>query len=503
MLRSVSRFTYAMSARWLICAGLMLASCDHPNRVCDQQSGACLALRADGWIDAQVLSIQLSDFAGHLLASYITDPIPSPSVVEVPATRVDGPLTVRNVRCLSLAVSGQKLSARKPLIWQESDHISEIVGVQPPANLQFQRFEIRVPSAQASAVLETVATADIDQDGHLDLVVANSDSAQKSAFVLHGVGNGTWREELLSAPTRPRGVTISDLNGDGLLDIVTGAEESNDTPVLVSLRQQNGSFGALTPLLGTDGSQPISIAAVDLDHDQLNDLAIVYSGDASLRLFKNTSTPKQSPVRVQLTMTLNTGGPQSVQASAVEFNGDGNVDLVLTRLADTSNFITMKNNGDFKFDMQKLDLPVRPALFAIADVDQDRRSDLILTNNSKISGIGFGQVQVFLGKSQPWKPEAPAIQTETSFARAVAVADFNGDQLPDLAVVGYGSSRLSILLGDGKGGFELQSSPQVDVGCAHPLALISGDFNEDCRPDLVVACENGKSLSLLTNNSAI
>lgn len=66
---------------------------------------------------------------------------------------------------------------------------------------------------------------------------------------------------------------------------------------------------------------------------------------------------------------------------------------------------------------------------------------------------------------------------------AVAVADFNGDGKPDIAVVNSGSSNVSILLGNGDGTF--QSAKNFDVGKSM-TSIFAGDFNGDGKLDIAV-----------------
>ncbi len=80
------------------------------------------------------------------------------------------------------------------------------------------------------------------------------------------------------------------------------------------------------------------------------------------------------------------------------------------------------------------------------------------------------------------------------FARDLVVADFDGDAVLDLAVVGESSCSVSILLGDGHGGFS--SASDVDVG-DRPGSVAAGDFDGDSVTDLVVANRGSSSLSIL------
>lgn len=77
----------------------------------------------------------------------------------------------------------------------------------------------------------------------------------------------------------------------------------------------------------------------------------------------------------------------------------------------------------------------------------------------------------------------------------VAVADFNGDGIPDAVVTNYGSDNVSVLLGTGGGAF----APAVNYPAGSPLALAVGDFNGDAKLDLAVASLAGGVLIFLGN----
>lgn len=77
---------------------------------------------------------------------------------------------------------------------------------------------------------------------------------------------------------------------------------------------------------------------------------------------------------------------------------------------------------------------------------------------------------------------------------ALIVGDFNGDGKKGLAIAFFGSSKLRILYGNGKGGFK--NSIDFDVG-TDPVALAAGDFNGDGKTDLVVANHDGNDVSVL------
>src|SRR5947208_3661241 len=78
---------------------------------------------------------------------------------------------------------------------------------------------------------------------------------------------------------------------------------------------------------------------------------------------------------------------------------------------------------------------------------------------------------------------------------SVAVGDFNHDGKPDLAVANFNSNNVTILLGDGSGGFSQPSGSPVAVGLA-PFSVAVGDFNHDGKPDLAVANEGSNNVTI-------
>ncbi len=76
----------------------------------------------------------------------------------------------------------------------------------------------------------------------------------------------------------------------------------------------------------------------------------------------------------------------------------------------------------------------------------------------------------------------------------LAVGDFNNDMRPDLAVASQADNNVSILLGNGMGGFSLA---QNIVSGSNPNALLVGDWNGDMNLDFAVANQNSSNVSLL------
>ena len=81
---------------------------------------------------------------------------------------------------------------------------------------------------------------------------------------------------------------------------------------------------------------------------------------------------------------------------------------------------------------------------------------------------------------------------------SVVSGDFNGDGLPDLAVLNTNDQTISILLGNGSGGFTV-SGTKPNAG-ANPVGLLAADINGDGNIDLVVMSNQSNQISFLAGN---
>jgi type II secretory pathway component GspD/PulD (secretin) len=128
-----------------------------------------------------------------------------------------------------------------------------------------------------------------------------------------------------------------------------------------------------------------------------------------------------------------------------------------------------------------------PVAVAIGDFNGDSLPDLAVANQ------GSNTVSIFLNTG------SGAFGTKTDFATGeapsgIAIADFNKDGKLDLAVVNQKANTVSILLGNGDGTF--QSSVDFPTGTS-PAAVVAGDFNGDGNPDLAIVNKADNTVSIL------
>jgi type II secretory pathway component GspD/PulD (secretin) len=281
----------------------------------------------------------------------------------------------------------------------------------------------------------------------LDLAVANQTA--NTVSILLGNGDGTFQNRTdLAAGSGPSSVlakNLHDLNGLGNLDLIVACH--NDNTVLLYPGNGNGTFQKPTVIQLPNGFGPSSVAAADFNGDGHLDLAVTDEGNASVSVFLG--------------------------------NGDG----TFRSRADyaTGNSPVWVSTGDFNGDAV-LDL-------AVANKDDDTVSILfgnINTNASGATAVGngtFGLQTIY-----------PAGTSPTS----IAVADYNIDGLPDLAVAAEGDNSVAVLLNLGGGTFGPNFELPVGTG---PVSILTADFNSDGRPDVATANNGSNNASVILNSS--
>jgi FG-GAP-like repeat/Calx-beta domain/Carboxypeptidase regulatory-like domain/FG-GAP repeat len=137
-----------------------------------------------------------------------------------------------------------------------------------------------------------------------------------------------------------------------------------------------------------------------------------------------------------------------------------------------------------------------PGSVAAGDFNGDGKLDLAVTNH----GSSSTNISVLLGDGAGGFAAATNFSVGTS-PFLVALGDFNGDGKSDLAVANEDSNDVSVRLGDGAGGFAAATNFSVGVG---PQSVAVGDFNGDFKQDLATANANPNSnnVSVLLGNGA-
>ncbi|MCI0535230.1 MAG: alpha/beta fold hydrolase [Verrucomicrobiales bacterium] len=351
-------------------------------------------------------------------------------------------------------------AANSPIKLKGGGHnfvLAELNGDQKPDLLVCTRTNLTVlfghgrgkfePSPNGPAHLphgaSEMVTGDFNRDGHLDWAGAHHD--HYDVIVMLGKGNG----EFTPAPGSPvvardygkrphtHGLATGDLNGDGILDLVTANNEDNDVSVL--LGDGNGGFAKGRDSPFPVGRSPYPIALADVNGDQHLDLA----------------APNSGPGVRTLTVLLGDGhgafrpAPQSpfpavgnaFFVTVADLNGDQKADLIATHDEDEfATFLLGDGTGGFRrAPNSPIKLGNRAWQIIAIDLNNDGNVDLI--------GAGQNAVAVLLGNGRgDFRPAKGSPFPSGKGNWRLAVADLNGDGKLDLVTNNVESNDISVLL---------------------------------------------------------
>lgn len=279
---------------------------------------------------------------------------------------------------------------------------------------------------------QSLASGDLNRDGRMDLVVSTA-SATNSVITALGNGDGTFQTLRQTAATSPPyGLTLADLNGDQYPDALTLQQRN----LVVQLGKGDGTFltEQSTQVLIQGSSSSSAITVADLDGDGLLDVIPANPAEQSFSILFGQPGGFAAPL-----MTPLSGPP--LQAVVGDYNQDGVLDLGMA-LARTSQAVELLQGlGGRRFGpLSILKLPTNVRLMVQGDLNRDGVDDVVALdagslNNNLFIYLGLGKGR-FVAKAPLSVPVA---------AVGAAVGDWNGDGKPDLVTLSNSGDSLCAL----------------------------------------------------------
>ncbi len=292
----------------------------------------------------------------------------------------------------------------------------------------------------------------------------------------------------VSCSSNPRGIVSADFNGDGKIDYAVGTATSNQ--VYIYLGQGNGTFVNAPGSPMTVGNGPIHISVADLNGDSKPDLIIPFYSDGTVGVYLGTGNGSFT-----MSGTALPAGNNPYFSAIADFNNDGKLDFAEVNQGTADVYVYLGNgSGSFTVTPSSpITVGSSPYCVVSTDFNGDGKADLAVVD------AGTNAVEILLGNGNGTFTAATGSPIHVGpTPRLACISDFNGDGKKDLAVTNFGSSNLTILLGNGNGTFNSSSTPTGNA----PYEVVPADINFDGKMDVMVSNALDNTVSVLFGDGA-
>ena len=327
--------------------------------------------------------------------------------------------------------------------------------------------------------VKSMVSADVNNDGNVDIVSALSSG---SVQVMYGSSTGSFVSVVNKYVGSITEIVSEDFNSDGRKDVAAINLGSNSISVL--LTQATGALGV--PVNYTVGLYPMGLSSSDFNNDGIKDIVSSNRDSDDISVLLGTSGGAFLP-----SVNYNVGHNSTLlDVVAKDFNNDLKQDIVAMDYS-TGNIFIFYGNGTGMFNTKSSISLNAPVAMLSADMNNDGKPDLLFRYNASAEfSVLYGSNSVF---NLPYSLLYPGAAQNSDMLSV----DYDLDSNLDLVMLS--SNNISLLKGNGLGGFTSAASYSTDIGSAN---IISVDLNNDGFLDFAVANASANNVSVLFGNNA-
>lgn len=335
---------------------------------------------------------------------------------------------------------------------------------------------------------QDVAVGDLNKDGKLDIATCNTGD---TVTVLLGNGQGGFTP----APGSPLKaaahlIVIGDVNNDRNPDLALSHHDSFGVEILLGAGDGRFSPATGSPFAAHQGTKPHNhgLSLSDLNADGKLDVTTSNQDDNSISVLLGDGKGGFAPAA---------GSPFAVGRSPYphavgDVNKDGHLDIVAPNVGgDSVSVLLGDGRGNFKAAANSpYTVSGRPYYVAIGDISGDGNPDLITTHDD------INLITTLLGDGRGAFAPAPGSPFDVgSRAFKLLAANINGDARMELVIGTEGSDSVAVLAGNERGGYTHLAGSPYRAGRSPRVAV--GDVNNDGKADLISANQGSGDISIL------
>ncbi|HIF16018.1 MAG TPA: VCBS repeat-containing protein, partial [Candidatus Poseidoniales archaeon] len=355
-------------------------------------------------------------------------------------------------------------------------------------------------------IVKNMARGDFNKDGAEDMVIMVNDDSDYQIWVLHNMDgipatNPEYLDDSFDSVMEfntkvdlkgqsigySYSIRIADMNGDGLLDIITGANaELQKTSIIYNQGFQRPGLPAMFEFgWGTSSGASSTTLVSDIDSNGRKDLVAI-ARDAPLKIYLNKGVTIDSTVALSVASPVFNVNNYWGNGIVAEANDDGNLDIIRFGHAKIDIFWGDGNLGfNSTPDLQLSEGNANDAV--LFDFNRDGFNDLL--------SVGYG-AELRWGTANGFNDSADQLLLSSTSLYGIRTGMVNNDDVSDIIfhqamTSSQGNKAFAFILNLSSGNFEeYWKSPGTNTttGIARDLHL--ADMNGDKMPDLVRCFQN-------------